>query len=220
MSRQAGLSLVGSSVLILYEGDTTVVSRDDDLKPANVSCSCLDSPALCAVKLFWLSVTLLLQESAAAPVVKLIDFENVSMNSSGACDESYLTGVRNLRWNLERLVAWGALEAAKEEAMNGMRELRSARKQLKADATKCGAAQEQCIAAAPEKGSQGGFTVAHEDIIKEEMATSVQEEEDNVIAGLPEGCAGQAQDQSWGRCFRGAPRVAVQHPHHGQGLSN
>jgi len=127
---------------------------------------------------------LLLQESAAAPVVKLIDFENVSMNSSGACDESYLTGVRNLRWNLERLVAWGALEAAKEEAMNGMRELRSARKQLKADATKCGAAQEQCIAAAPEKGSQGGFTVAHEDIIKEEVATSVQEQEDNVIAGF------------------------------------
>ena len=100
MSRQAGLSLVGSSVFILYEGDTTVVSRDDDLKPANVSCSCLDSPALCAVKLFWLSVTLLLQESAAAPVVKLIDFENVSMNSSGACDESYLTGVRNLRWSV------------------------------------------------------------------------------------------------------------------------
>lgn len=146
VSQNKGLALTGSSIVVLYEGDTTV-------------------------------------SEPAPPVVKIIDFMNVSVNSSGKADESYLNGVRILRWNLERLVAWGALEAAKEDTLTGMRELRTAKKQLKSVAAKCESAAQACLAASPEKG-RDSHGLLHADIIKEEVDTSVMMAEDNVIASF------------------------------------
>ena len=146
VAQNKGLALKGSSIVIMYEGDTTV-------------------------------------KEAAPPVVKIIDFMHVSVNSSGKADESYLNGVRILRWHLERLVAWGALESAKEDTLTGMRELRIAKKQLKTAASKCSSAAEACLNASPTKG-QYTSGLPHEDIIKEEVSSSVMMSEDNVIASF------------------------------------
>jgi len=148
MKAQLGLRLTGSSLLVVYEGDTTV-------------------------------------EEPAAPVVKMIDFMHVKMVRDNTCDESYLVGVRNLRWMLERLVAYCELVAGKMDTKEGKKELRSAKKSLDAAAQKLAAAEKKCLALSPDRGTNtNSVRLWHEDIMKENVARQVMEQEDNVIAAF------------------------------------
>lgn len=145
---QLGLRLVGTSLLIVYEGDTTVADQK-------------------------------------APVVKMIDFANVEVVEESSSDAGYLTGIRNLRWMLERLVAYCELQAAKEDTKSGQRELRAAQKELRDSAAKCTASMKKCQALAPAKGSNSSsIKVLHEDILKEDVASAVTQQEDNVTAAF------------------------------------
>jgi len=148
VSCQTGLKLLGTSVMIVYEGDSTVASP-------------------------------------LAPVVKMVDFEHVEASTDNSCDEGYLTGIRNLRWMLERVVAWGELQTAKAQTRAGQTDLHQARDALRAAVAKCGAAAKKAAALSPDRGlSASTSKVLHEDIMKEDVAKAVMQQEDSVIAGF------------------------------------
>jgi len=148
VSAQTGLRLLGTSLLVVYEGDTTVAEP---------------TPAC----------------------IKMIDFEHVELASENVADKGYLTGIRNLRWMLERLVAWCELQAAKEDTRAGRGALHEVRSQLREAQTKCSAAEKKAQALAPDKGlSASTYRVLHEDIAQDDVANAVTQQEDSVIAGF------------------------------------
>merc|ERR1719486_1110930 len=115
----------------------------------------------------------------------MIDFEHVEYDGDAGCDDEYLSGIRNLRWMLERLVAWCELEAAKEDTRMGRHELHAARQQLRSAMAANSTAEQKAEALSPDRGlSASTYRVLHEDIAKEEIARAVMQQEDSVIAGF------------------------------------
>lgn len=125
----------------------------------------------------------LTQASPAGPVVKMIDFEHVVTDADVGVDEDYLGGIRNLRWMTERLEAHSSLHTGLRECDAGRRELSEARAQLKNTRSATETAGKQALENSPTKGYSES-KLLHEDIIKDDVAMSVTEQEDAVIAAF------------------------------------
>lgn len=148
VSQQMGMRLVGSSLFIVYEGDSTV----DEPKP---------------------------------PVVKIMDFEYAHFGppDTGA-DTSYMNGIENLRWMLERFACYDSLQNFGRDAITVKKELSDVEEQLRVNSEHAKKMAQVAKSLAPKQCTGYANQLLFSDIRQQEVSEHVQEEQDNCMAAL------------------------------------